>query len=374
MKAKLLPELRIGDLVIEKPIIQGGMGVGISLSGLAAAVANAGGAGIIAGAGIGMLENGFEKDFKNANRKALRKHIRKARKLTNGIIGINLMVALSDFESLVKVAVEEKVDLILIGAGLPLRNLHCLIPDSSSQNKPKVIPIVSSSRAVKIIFQYWQKNYQHVPDAVVIEGPLAGGHLGYNQEQIEQQDSKLHKILPEVISVLKPFENKFKKNIPVIVAGGIFDGNDIFQYIKAGAQGVQMATRFVATEECDAAQSFKQMFLECKREDLVLIDSPVGMPGRAIGNQFLTEVAKGARKPFKCFWKCLKTCHFKEAPYCIASALTAAQKGDFKNGFAFAGANAYRVNEIVPVKKLVNRLLAEYQQALIAASCTDKLE
>jgi len=362
MEEQKIPELRIGDLMIKIPIIQGGMAVGISLSGLASAVANADGAGVIATAGIGMMEPDFNTDFKQANQRALRKEIKKARKTTDGVIGINIMVALSDFQDMVRISVEEKADLVLLGAGLPLRDLDILIPKNRGERKPKVIPIVSSSRAAKIVFQYWQKNYQHIPDAVVLEGPLAGGHLGFKKEQIDNPAYTLEKILPEIISILEPFEKEFNRKIPVIVAGGIYTGADIFYYLQMGAQGVQMGTRFVATEECDASYEFKQAYINAKTEDLVIIDSPVGLPGRAIKNQFLQEVSEGQRKPFRCYWKCLKTCDFKTTPYCIASALTHAQKGDFENGFAFAGANAYRIKEIMPVKELVTSLVEEYQR------------
>jgi nitronate monooxygenase len=356
-----MPELKIGDLKIKIPIIQGGMAVGISLSGLAAAVANAGGAGVIGTAGIGMMEPDYNTDFKNANQRALRKEIRKAREKSAGVIGVNIMVALSDFQDMVKISVEEEADMVLLGAGLPLKDLDILIPANTGEIKPKIIPIVSSSRAAKIIFQYWQKNYHYVPDAVVLEGPLAGGHLGFKKEQIDNPNYSLEKLLPETIAVLKPFEKEFKKNIPVVAAGGIYTGADIFHYLQMGAKGVQMATRFVATEECDASEKFKQAYIDCNKDDLVIIDSPVGLPGRAIKNQFLQEVFEGNKKPFRCYWKCLKTCDFRKAPYCIASALTHAQQGKLENGFAFAGANAYRIKEITTVKKLIAELIEEYK-------------
>ena len=361
MNFKKIPKLKIGNLEAKIPIIQGGMAVGISLSGLASAVANAGGIGVIGTAGIGMLEPDFVKNFTEANKRALRKEIRKAKKMTEGIIGVNIMVALSDFYDMVKIVVEEKADLIFIGAGLPLKGLEVLIPDKLKKVKTKIVTIVSSYRAAKIIFQYWKKNYKHVPDAVVVEGPLAGGHLGFKKEQINNPDFALEKILPEVISVIKPYENEFGKNIPVIAAGGIYSGADIYKYIKLGAQGVQMATRFVATHECDASIKFKEAYLKCQKDDLMIIDSPVGLPGRAIRNRFLEEVSSGIRKPFKCPWKCLKTCNFKKAPYCIALALTNAQQGKLENGFAFAGSNAYRVDKIISVKELMANLSEEYE-------------
>ena len=363
MNLKEMPKLKIGDLVAKIPIVQGGMAVGISLSGLASAVANAGGIGVIGTAGIGMLESDFGKNFTEANKRALRKVIRKAKEMTKGIIGVNIMAALSDFYDMVKIVVEEKADLVFIGAGLPLRGLEALVPDKLKKIKTKIVPIVSSSRAAKIIFQYWQKNYNHVPDAVVVEGPLAGGHLGFKKEQINNPDFTLEKILPEVISVIKPYENEFDKKIPIIAAGGIYTGADIYKYINLGAQGVQMATRFVATYECDASIKFKEAYLKCQKEDLAIIDSPVGLPGRAIENKFLKEVSSGIRKPFKCPWKCLKTCNFKKAPYCIALALTNAQQGKLEDGFAFAGSNAYRVDKIISVKELIANLLEEYEKA-----------
>ena len=354
-----IPSLRIGELQAKIPIIQGGMSVGISLSGLASAVANEGGIGVIGAAGIGMLEPDFSTNFKEANKRALRKEIRKARKMTKGIIGVNLMVALSDFDELLLVAIEEGVDLVFLGAGLPLK-----VPfDGLKKASTKVVPIVSSARAASIIFRYWTKRYNHVPDAVVVEGPLAGGHLGFKKEQINDPNYSLEKIVKEVISVIKVFEEQFNKKIPVIAAGGIYSGTDIYRFIRMGASGVQMATRFVATHECDADIKFKEAYINCRKEDLIIIDSPVGLPGRAIRNKFLDEVSSGVRKPFKCPWKCLKTCDFKKTPYCIALALTNAKRGNLDEGFAFAGANAYKVDKIVSVKELIETLLMEYEKA-----------
>ena len=364
MNSRKMPKLKIGELEAKIPIVQGGMSVGISLSGLASAVAKEGGIGVIGAAGIGMLEPDFITNFKEANKRALRKEIRKAKEMTNGIIGVNIMVALSDFDELSLVAVEEGADLVFLGAGLPLKNPKTLSLDRLRKVSTKVVPIVSSARAANIIFQYWAKNYNHVPDAVVVEGPLAGGHLGFKKEQINDPNYKLEKILPEVISVMKTFEQQFNKSIPVIAAGGIYTGANIHKFIQLGAQGVQMATRFVATYECDADVKFKEAYVKCKKEDLIIIDSPVGLPGRAIRNKFLDEVSAGIKKPFKCPWKCLKTCDYRKSPYCIALALTNAKKGNLDEGFAFAGANAYRVNKIVSVKELIEILLIEYEKAI----------
>ncbi len=358
-----VPKLQIGDLESKIAIVQGGMGVGISLSGLASAVANEGGIGVISAVGIGMLEPDFDKNFKEANRRALRREIRKAREMTAGVVGINIMVALSDYSDLLQVASDEGADVVFLGAGLPLKIPKTLLPSRSRKAAVKVVPIVSSARAAKLIFRYWGKNYNHVPDAVVVEGPLAGGHLGFKKEQINNPDYALEKILPEVISAVKPYEESFGKSIPVIAAGGVYTGADIHKFIRSGAQGVQMATRFVATDECDASEAFKEAYLECGEDDLTIIDSPVGLPGRAIRNRFLGEISSGVKIPFKCPWKCLKTCDVRSAPYCIAVALTNAKKGMLEKGFAFAGANTYRVNAMTSVRELIKTLLTEYEWA-----------
>ena len=368
MISNKMPKLRIGDLEINIPIIQGGMGVGVSLSGLASAVANEGGIGVISAAGIGMLEADFEKSFKEANRRVLRREIKRAKEMTKGVIGVNIMVALSDYDELLRTAVTENADIVFLGAGLPLKVPEIWPPGDWEKVKTKVAPIVSSSRAAKIIFQSWQKHYNCVPDAVVVEGPLAGGHLGFKKEQIFDPAYALEKILPEIISVIKPFEKIFNKTIPVIAGGGIYTGADIFKFFRLGVSGVQMATRFVATYECDASAEFKDAYINCRKEDLVIIDSPVGLPGRAIRNRFLEEIEAGKKIPFKCPWKCLKTCDLKSSPYCIARALTNAKNGHLDQGFAFSGANAYRIDKIVSVKELFKTLTAEYAAAASAGT------
>ena len=355
-----IPRLRIGDLEAAIPIIQGGMGVGISLSGLASAVANEGGIGVISATGIGMLEPDFNNNIQEANRRALRKEIRKARQLTQGIIGINLLVALTDYFDLFQVAVDEGVDLVFLGAGLPLRMPDGLVGNATHTSK--IVPIVSSGRAAKLIFQYWDKHYHRVPDAVVVEGPLAGGHLGFKRADIDDPGHRLEVIVPEVVTAIAPWGG-----IPVVAAGGIYTGADILKFLKLGALGVQMATRFVATEECDASPAFKQAYINCRKEDLIIIDSPVGLPGRAIRNQFLEDVAAGEKKPFECDWACLRTCDFVSAPYCICTALTNAKMGNLDDGFAFAGANAYRVDRMTTVKELIRTLMTEYEVAAAAA-------
>jgi nitronate monooxygenase len=360
LSAATLKSLTIGDLVARIPIVQGGMGVGISLSGLAAATANAGGIGVIAAAGIGLLEPDGFKDFLGANIRALRREIRRARELSPGVIGVNIMVALTNFADLVKTAVDEKIDIIFAGAGLPM-NLPEYIKEGCAT---KLVPIISSARAAVLIAKRWLDKYGRLPDAFVLEGPKAGGHLGYKREQLEDPSFALEKLLPEVVEALRPFEQgEGGKKIPVIAGGGIYTGEDIKRILDLGAAGVQMATRFVATDECDADLAFKQSYVKSTEGDLEIIASPVGMPGRAIRNGFLKDVSHGKRKPYTCPYHCIVTCDVEKAPYCISLALLNAQKGKFTQGFAFAGANAWRVKEIVPVAKLVETLVAEYEEA-----------
>ncbi|MDO9577280.1 MAG: nitronate monooxygenase [Candidatus Cloacimonadales bacterium] len=359
-----IPELKIGNLIAKLPIIQGGMGVGISLSGLASAVANAGGIGVISSVALGMLEHASKKTFKEDNKIALRREIRRARKLTDGVLGLNIMVAISDFDEMVRVALEEKIDILFLGAGLPLKLPVGISASDIKNSHTKIAPIVSSGRAATLIFKTWDKHFAHVPDAVVVEGPLAGGHLGFKPEQIDDPEYTLEKIIPDVCAAIKMFEIKYNKKIPVIAGGGVYDGDDIYKFMNLGASGVQMGTRFVATNECDADIEFKNQYIKCKKEDIVIIQSPVGLPGRAILNDFLKDVKAGIKKPFRCPWKCLKTCDFKTSLYCIANALMKAKIGELKNGFSFAGANAWRVDKIISVKELMDSLVREFEQAV----------
>lgn len=357
----IIPKLRIGHLEAKIPIIQGGMGVRISLSGLASAVANEGGIGVISAAGIGITESDSRINFRQANKRVLREEIKKTRRLTSGIIGVNIMVALSDYDDLVTIAYDEGIDIIFAGAGLPLKFPGTISHDQLTNSPTKFIPIVSSAKAANIIFKYWHKHYNHIPDGIVIEGPLAGGHLGFSKAQINNTDYTLKKILSETIPVVRSYEKLFSKEIPLIVAGGIYTGADIYDYLSSGAQAVQMGTRFVATNECDASEQFKQAYIQCRNDDIIIINSPVGMPGRAINNTFLKKVDAGIKQKFLCPYKCLRSCNFKEVPYCIAQALNNAQKGNLNEGFAFAGANAYRVENIISVHNLINTLIEEFK-------------
>jgi len=357
--------LQIGNLEAKLPIIQGGMGVAVSLSGLASAVANEGGIGIISSAGIGMLLPGFAKNFQDANKKALRREIRKARSMTDGIIGVNIMMALSDYEDHMIVAMEEGVDLIISGAGLPLKIPEIVLKDKAAENRTKFLPIVSSAKAASLIFRYWSSHFGVIPDGVVVEGPAAGGHLGFKKPQLSNPEYTLDKIVLQVVDTLMPLEEKFGKKLPVIAAGGIYTGEDMYNIMKQGARGVQIATRLVPTDECDASLAFKEAYIHSSKEDLIVIDSPVGLPGRAIKNRFLEDVANGKKHPVNCPWKCLRSCDYKTAPYCISQALVNAAKGKLKNGFVFAGSNAWRTNKIQPVKAVLNEMIEEYNRAKI---------
>ena len=357
-----LPELKIGHHICAVPIIQGGMGVGISLSQLAAAVANEGGVGVIAAAVAGIHEPDFVTNSAQANIRALTNEIRKARRETTGILGVNIMVALTDYPDMVRTAIAEGIDIIFSGAGLPLDLPGYLTLGSQT----KLVPIVSSARAAQIICKKWLSRYKYLPDGFVVEGPKAGGHIGFKEHQIDDPNFSLRHLVSDVINVVEEFENKNGRNIPVIAAGGIYNGEDIYTFLELGAAGVQMGTRFVATYECDADDAFKQAYIDAKKEDIVIIKSPVGMPGRAIHNSFIDSVNQGKKKPFKCPFHCIKTCKAQESPYCIAVALGNARKGKFKNGFAFAGENAYRVEGIVSVRELMNELISEYEVATIS--------
>ena len=355
-----MTKLRIGDAVAKLPIVQGGMGVGISLSGLASAVANEGGIGVIAANSIGMLDPEYYAKNKDANSIILRKEIRKAQEKTAGLIGVNIMMAVDDCLDLIRVAIEEKIDMVFLGAGLPIKGIP--VEDLRTAGV-KVIPIVSSARAAGLIFRSWSKKYKDIPDAVVVEGPKAGGHLGFKAEQIDDPEFTLERILPEVVAEIKTYEKKYHRTIPVIAAGGVFTGADIYKVFKLGASGVQMGTRFVATHECDADIRFKEAYIACREDDLEIIKSPVGLPGRAIRNNFLKDVAAGKKMGFKCAWRCLKSCDIKNARYCISLVLDNARQGILDKGFAFAGSNAFRVDKIVSVKELLQELIDQYQHA-----------
>ena len=351
-----IPSLQIGDVTARIPIIQGGMGVRVSLAGLASAVANEGGIGTIASVGLGDIE-AAKLDFERICREALIHELRKAKSLTDGLLAVNIMGVLSNAKDLVQTTAREGIRLIVSGASLPLK-----LPEMVEDSGALLLPIISSGRAADLVLRTWDKRYQRTADAIIIEGPLAGGHLGFSMEQLQEPEKySLSILLPEVLEVIKRFEDKSGRKIPVIVGGGIYNGTDIARMLQAGASGVQMATRFVCTVECDVAQEFKQAYLEAKEEDIVLIKSPVGLPGRAIRNQFLINLERGLQEKINCPYKCLSTCNVAEARYCIALALINAYLGNMNKGLVFCGQNAYRLHKIVTVKELIAELVAEIE-------------
>lgn len=350
-----MKELTIGHFKCSLPIIQGGMGVGISLSGLASSVANEGGVGVISCAGLGMLYKNGHDYLKNCIY-GLKEEITKARNLSKGVIGVNIMVALTNFADMVRTSLDNEIDIIFSGAGLPLDLPSYLKPG----NRTLLVPIVSSARAAELICNKWINTYGYIPAAIVVEGPEAGGHLGFKTEQISDKSFSLEEIIPEVLKVAHKFEALHNRPIPVIAGGGIYSGEDIHKFIEMGASGVQMGTRFVATEECDATDAFKQAYIAARKEDIRIIKSPVGMPGRAINSHFLEAVLAGERKPKACPVNCIKTCDIEKVPYCIVASLTSALKGNFSRGYAFAGSNVWKVQRIVTVKNLIQELKEEY--------------
>lgn len=357
-----LPKLTIGDLVADVPIIQGAMGIGVSGCNLAGAVASQGGVGVISGANTGYREPDFRKKPLETNLRTLKSEIRRAKEIApNGIIGVNLMVAANSYDDLVQASLEAGVDLIISGAGLPM-NLPGLVKGTNT----KLAPIVSSAKAAKVILRYWDSHYNQAADMIVVEGPEAGGHLGYSEELLlDPSRPSVLEITKEVIAAIKPYEEKFGKAIPVITAGGVFSGADIAECLSIGAAGVQMATRFVATDECDADIKFKQAYIEATESDITIIKSPVGMPGRALNNAFIKKVAEQGDDIKGCL-ACLQGCKPSTAPYCISTALINAVTGNIDEGLVFVGSNAYRIEKIVSVKELMEELVQGAQQALDA--------
>lgn len=348
----ILQPLQIGDLTIEYPIIQGGMGVGISRSSLAGAVSANGGLGIISTAQIGYDEPGFEKNQFETNYQAIRKHIAKAKEIAGGKpVGVNIMVATKNYPDYVKTAVDAGVDVIISGAGLPVH-----LPEYVEGSNCKIAPIVSSEKAAQLMLRNWDKKYQRTADFIVIEGPEAGGHLGFKKEQISEiTKESFDEEIKKIIAVVREYEAKYDQKIPVIVAGGIFDHEDICHAISLGADGVQIASRFVATQECDADDKYKQAYIEAKPEDIAIVMSPVGMPGRALRNKFIRRVEESPIPVTRCF-NCLEKCNPAKVPYCITRALINAVRGDIDEGLIFVGSNVGRINKIVPVKELMAEL------------------
>ncbi len=341
--------LVIGDLTARVPVMQGGMGVGVSLSGLAGAVAAEGGIGIISTAQIGYRDPNFDLEPIACNLRAIQTEIDKARQIAKGgIVGVNIMVATQKYEEYVKAAAEAGADLIVSGAGLPVD-----LPKYVQGSGTKLVPIVSSVKSVQVIMKYWLKKYDIMPDAVVIEGPLAGGHLGFTREQAENPEA-LH-YDDEVLKILRYVNEAGEEHhtrIPVIMAGGIYTREDMEHYLALGISGVQMATRFVTTYECDADDAYKQCYIRAHKEDIMIVQSPVGMPGRAIRNPFI-EKAKAGQIPHGRCHSCISACNPAKTPYCITDALINAATGHVEDALLFCGANAYRPEKMEYVKDIM---------------------
>ncbi|MDF2870119.1 MAG: Enoyl-[acyl-carrier-protein] reductase [Anaerocolumna sp.] len=341
--------LKIGDLTAKLPIIQGGMGVGISLSSLAGAVAAKGGIGVISTAQIGFTEADYDRKPLEANLRMVGEHIRRARQAAKGgILGVNIMVATKNYEMYVKEAVKSGIDIIISGAGLPTE-----LPALVKGTKTKIIPIISSLKGARVLLKLWDRKENTAPDAVLIEGPKAGGHLGFTAEEIQNHDETAYKKeVEDIVSLVKEYSEKYEKDIPVITAGGILNKQDMEEYFSLGVKGIQVATKFVTTEECDADYRYKEAYINCKKEDIVIVKSPVGMPGRAIRNDFIEKTLLG-RVPVNHCHGCIKTCNPKETPYCITEALINAAKGNIQKALLFCGANAYLEDRIRTVEDVL---------------------
>lgn len=355
-----LPSLMIGDLDINPPIIQGGMGVRVSVAGLASAVSNEGCLGTVATVGTGEEWPERSLDYTTRSYLSLRAELKKTRSLTSRPFAVNIMCVLNNYDSLVKAAVEENVAAIISGAGLPLK-----LPSLVDNPRTKLIPIVSSGRAADVIARTWARRYSRAPDAFVVEGPLAGGHLGFKLEDALHPDtSVLDNAVKEVLQIAAEVGQTVGRKIPVVAAGGVFDGHDIAHFLQLGASGVQMATRFVCTHECDASLAYKQAYVDASKEDIMLIKSPVGLPLRVIRNKFVDRITSGDRVEFRCQYQCLATCDPKTTKYCIAQALLNSYYGNMSIGFATCGANAYRIDKIVSVHELVKELVQDATKSL----------
>lgn len=370
-----LPSLQIGQHTARYPIIQGGMGIRISGANLAAAVANAGGIGVISAVALGINSPYLDinqpnvrirrEQFFEANRLALIDEINKARELSpNGIIGVNVMVAVRDYETLVRTAAQQGVHLIISGAGLPLQ-----LPEYTT-DYPEValVPIVSSTRAARLICRKWERQYKRLPDAFVVENPnTAGGHLGAKYDELNDPALNAEQVIPELVNYL---ENELGHSIPVIAAGGVWDRADIIRVLELGAKGVQIATRFITTEECDADIRYKEFHIHAQPEDVVIVSSPVGLPGRALKNPFVEKVMSNSDALEKrCLFNCLHSCHCRDSGdlYCIVQALDKAARGDVENGLVFSGSNAGRTERIVSVAELMAELVSAPEAAQLPA-------
>lgn len=357
--------IRIRDRTLAVPILQGGMGVGVSLERLAGAVAACGGMGTISTALCGYREPDFDRDPEGANLRALARQVRRAKELSGGrgMVAVNAMVATTQYADSVRTALRAGADAVVCGAGLPkdLPAIAAEVPESSAA----LAPVVSGGRAAALICRLWERRWNRLPDFVVLEGPLAGGHLGFSpREAREAQEGRprpLSALLREVLEVLAPF--RARQEIPVFVAGGVQSGRDLRRYMDEGAAGAQFATRFIAARECDADEGFQRALLNARAEDVTIVQSPVGMPGRALRSPLIRRVAAGTQPPPDRCINCLVPCKRRQAPYCIAQALIAAAKGDWENGLFFCGAGVGSVTERSTAEEQIRQIMNEWRTA-----------
>ena len=350
-----MKNLKIGDKITRVPLIQGGMGVGISLGRLAGTVAREGGVGIISSAQIGYREPDFDRNPAEANLRAIESEMKKARAISpDGIIGFNVMTALKENAVHIRAAVKAGADIVISGAGLPT-DLPALTEGSST----RIAPIVSTDKSANVILKYWDRKYKRTADLVVIEGPQAGGHLGFKKEEIETYTPESYgEEIRKIIVTVRKYAEKYGVKIPVVVAGGIYDSSDVKRVMDLGADGVQVATRFVTTEECDADIRYKEAYINASEEDIRIVKSPVGMPGRAIMNSFMERVMGGEKIPHSPCHGCLAKCSPADIPYCITDGLIDAVKGNIEKGLLFCGAKAYKAEKIETVSEVIQALFA----------------
>ena len=350
-----MKNLKIGEKLTKVPLIQGGMGVGISLGRLAGTVAREGGVGVISTAQIGYREPDFDRDPAEANLRAIESEMKKARSISpDGIIGYNVMTALSEHAAHVKAAVKAGADIIISGAGLPVD-----LPALTQGSRTRIAPIVSTDKSANVILKYWDRKYKRTADLVVIEGPEAGGHLGFRREEIEDYSRAAYaEEIRKIIKTVQKYAQKYNTESPVVAAGGIYDSSDVKRIMALGVDGVQVATRFVTTEECDADIRYKEAYVKASREDIQIVKSPVGMPGRAIVNSFMKRVINGEKIPHSPCHRCLAKCSPAEIPYCITDGLVNAARGNIENALLFCGAQAWRAEKIDTVREAVQELFA----------------
>lgn len=345
--------IKFDRFTLDNPIVQGGMGIGISLGNLAGHVARLGGMGTISSVGIGFREKDYFTNRLEANKRALKKEFEKAKEIAKGkgMIAVNIMTAITEFKELASYAAKIGVDALVCGAGIPKE-----LPEYVKDSKTLIAPIVSSKRALDLIVRLWSKRYDRLPDFVVIEGKEAGGHLGYSLEDLGEENN-LSETLEDIVNYKK--ENSYK--FPLVVAGSIRDSAEAKYYFDRGADAIQVGTKFIATHEADVSEEFKNKITKASSEDLEIFISPVGMPGRIVKTKFSEKVKElGRIKPTRCV-NCLKPCNPKTTKYCISDALMNSASGKPEEGIVFSGTNIDTVNEVLSVEEVFDYYLKDIE-------------